>query len=44
MTDGLLTYDAEPKLNSTPIIAGNKLLQEACVAPGVQAILLCAQD
>ena len=27
--NGLLTYDAVPKLNSTPIIGGNKLLTDA---------------
>lgn len=27
--NGLLTYDAHTKLNSTPIIAGNKLLADA---------------
>ena len=27
--NGLLTYDAEPKLNSTPIVAGNALLADA---------------
>ena len=43
LTDGLLTYDAEPKLNSTPIIAGNKLLQEACVATGSDDPFVCAR-
>ena len=30
--NGLLSYDATPKLNATPIIEGNRMLVEAHVA------------